>query len=156
LREGDETPVDGHHHRVHAFAITVPNPSRQFVQLRPLVGFLRPYRMRLAGAALALVVSSLTVLLLGQGLRHIVDQGLRAGDASLLDGAVGGFVADLRDAAFRRVISQSPAYFETTKTGEVLSRLTNDTELLQTVIGSSPSLAVRNTARTNEMPSWYA
>jgi ATP-binding cassette, subfamily B, bacterial len=152
------------------WAIAVPNPSHQFTQLRPLFGFLRPYRMRLAGAALALVLSSLTVLLLGQGLRHIVDQGLRAGDASLLDGAVGGFVtvvvvlaaatgaryylvswvgervvADLRDAAFQRVIALSPAYFETTKTGEVLSRLTTDTELLQTVIGSSLSLAVRNT-----------
>jgi ATP-binding cassette subfamily B protein len=145
-------------------------PPRPFTQLRPLVGFLRPYRVRLAGAALALILSSLMVLLLGQGLRHIVDEGLRAGDASLLDGAVGGFVivvgllaaatgaryylvswigervvADLRVAAFQRVIAMSPAYFETTKTGEVLSRLTTDTELLQTVIGSSLSLAVRNT-----------
>ena len=170
MREGDETPVDECHHRLHAFAIGVPDPSRPFTQLRPLFGFLRPYRLRLVGAALALVVSSLTVLLLGQGLRHIVDQGLRAGDASLLDRAVVGFfavvgllavatgaryyliswigervVADLRDAAFQRVITLSPAYFETTKTGEVLSRLTTDTELLQTVIGSSLSLAVRNT-----------
>lgn len=145
-------------------------PPRPLTQLRPLLGYLRPYRLRLAGAALALVVSSLTVLLLGQGLRHIVDQGLRAGDASMLNGAVGGFVvvvavlaaatgaryylvawigervvADLRDAGFQRVIALSPAYFETTKTGEVLSRLTTDTELLQTVIGSSLSLAVRNT-----------
>ena len=146
------------------------NPSRPLTRLRPLYGFLRPYRLRLTGAALALVVSSLTVLLLGQGLRHIVDQGLRAGDATLLDGAVGAFVAvvcllaaatgiryyliswigervvaDLRGAAFQHVITLSPAYFETTKTGEVLSRLTTDTELLQTVIGSSLSLAVRNT-----------
>jgi ATP-binding cassette subfamily B protein len=143
---------------------------RPFAQLRPLFGFLRPYRMRLAAASLALVVSSLTVLLLGQGLRHIVDQGLRAGDAAMLDGAVALFivvvgvlaaatgarfylvswigervVADLRQAAFQRIIALSPAYFETTKTGEVLSRLTTDTELLQTVIGSSLSLAVRNT-----------
>jgi ATP-binding cassette subfamily B protein len=143
--------------------------SSSFVRLRPLTGFLRPYRLRLAGAALALVLSSAMVLLLGQGLRHIVDQGLQAGDASLLDAAVGGFiavvallaastgaryylvswigervVADLRIAAFRRVIAMSPGYFETTKTGEVLSRLTTDTEVLQTVIGSSLSLAVRN------------
>ncbi len=139
------------------------------VRLRPLAGFLRPYRLRLAAAGLALVLSSLTVLLLGQGLRHIVDQGLGAGDASLLDATVGAFiavvallaastgaryylvswigervVADLRIAAFRRVIAMSPGYFETTKTGEVLSRLTTDTEVLQTVIGSSLSLAVRN------------
>ena len=145
-------------------------PPRPFSALRPLAKFLRPYRLRLVGAAVALVLSSLMVLLLGQGLRHVVDQGLRSGDASLLDAAVGGFivvvgllaaatgarfylvswigervVADLRVAAFGRVIAMSPAYFETTKTGEVLSRLTTDTELLQTVIGSSLSLALRNT-----------
>ncbi|HMA49723.1 MAG TPA: ABC transporter transmembrane domain-containing protein, partial [Magnetospirillaceae bacterium] len=131
--------------------------------------FLRPYRRRLVAASVALVVSSLTVLLLGQGLRHIVDQGLQQRDATLLNQAVLGFivvaavlalatgarfylvswigervVADLRAAVFGRVIGLSPAYFETTKTGEVLSRLTTDTELLQTVIGSSLSMALRN------------
>ena len=131
--------------------------------------FLRPYRRRLVAASIALVVSSLTVLLLGQGLRHIVDQGLQQRDATLLNQAVLGFVivaavlalatgarfylvswigervvADLRAAVFSRVIGLSPAYFETTKTGEVLSRLTTDTELLQTVIGSSLSMALRN------------
>jgi ATP-binding cassette, subfamily B, bacterial len=140
-----------------------------YSNLRPLLGFLRPYRLHLAGAAVALVFSSLTVLLLGQGLRRIVDQGLKAGDAGLLDRAVGAFlvvvvllaassaaryylvswigervVADLRVAVFNRVIALSPAYFETTRTGEVLSRLTSDTDLVQTVIGSSLSLAVRN------------
>ena len=120
-------------------------------------------------AALALVLSSLTVLLLGQGLRHVIDEGLRAADPASLDRSVGAFfavvvvlalstggrfylvswigervVADLRVAVFNRVISMSPAYFETTRTGEVLSRLTTDTELLQTVIGSSVSMALRN------------
>ena len=137
--------------------------------LGKLAPFLRPYRRRLFAASVALVVSSLTVLLLGQGLRHIVDQGLQQRDATLLNQAVLGFVvvaailalatgarfylvswigervvADLRAAVFGRVISLSPAYFETTKTGEVLSRLTTDTELLQTVIGSSLSMALRN------------
>lgn len=141
----------------------------QFSRLRPLFRYLRPYRSHVVGAALALIVSSLMVLLLGQGLRHIVDQGLRAGDAALLNRTVVAFigvvvalaiatgarfylvswigervVADLRTAAFARVIALSPAYFETTKTGDVLSRLTTDTELLQTVIGSSLSLALRN------------
>ncbi|MDR3437042.1 ABC transporter transmembrane domain-containing protein [Telmatospirillum sp.] len=141
----------------------------RLARLRPLSGYLRPYRWRLAGAGVALIISSLMVLLLGQGLRHIVDQGLRAGDASLLDRTVIAFcvvvvllaaatgarfylvswigervVADLRIAAFRRIIGLSPAFFETTKTGDVLSRLTTDTELLQTVIGSSLSLALRN------------
>jgi len=137
--------------------------------LGKLSPFLRPYRRRLVAASVALVVSSLTVLLLGQGLRHIVDQGLQQRDATLLNQAVLGFivvaavlalatgarfylvswigervVADLRAAVFGRVIGLSPAYFETTKTGEVLSRLTTDTELLQTVIGSSLSMALRN------------
>src|SRR5579859_2641413 len=110
--------------------------------LGKLSPFLRPYRRRLVAATVALVVSSLTVLLLGQGLRHIVDQGLQQRDATLLNQAVLGFI--VRAAVFSRVIGLSPAYFETTKTGEVLSRLTTDTELLQTVIGSSLSMALRN------------
>jgi ATP-binding cassette subfamily B protein len=144
-------------------------PIAPIAVLGKLSPFLRPYRRRLFLASIALVVSSLTVLLLGQGLRHIVDQGLQQRDATLLNKAVIGFiivaavlalatgarfylvswigervVADLRAAVFSRVISLSPAYFETTKTGEVLSRLTTDTELLQTVIGSSLSMALRN------------
>jgi len=144
--------------------------QRPVAILKKLAPFLRPYRRRMMVAGVALVISSLTVLLLGQGLRHIVDQGLQQRDVTLLNQAVAGFiivsavlalataarfylvswigertVADLRAAVFSRVISLSPAYFETTKTGEVLSRLTTDTELLQTVIGSSLSMALRNT-----------
>src|ERR1700758_1584574 len=144
--------------------------ERPIAILQKLSPFLRPYRRRLVLAGIALVISSLTVLLLGQGLRHIVDHGLQQRDATLLNQAVIGFiivaavlalataarfylvswigertVADLRAAVFSRVIALSPAYFETTKTGEGLSRLTTDTELLQTVIGSSLSLALRNT-----------
>ena len=143
--------------------------EHQTLSLKRLGPFLRPYRLRLIAASVALVTSSLGTLLIGQGLRHIVDQGLQSKDAALLNGAVAGFigiaallaiatgirfylvswigervVADLRVAVFNRVISLSPAYFETTKTGEVLSRLTTDTELLQTVIGSSLSMALRN------------
>jgi ATP-binding cassette subfamily B protein len=143
---------------------------RPLAILKKLSPFMRPYRRRLILAGIVLVISSLTVLLLGQGLRHIVDQGLQQRDTTLLNRAVAGFiviaavlalstamrfylvswigervVADLRAAVFGRVIALSPAYFETTKTGEVLSRLTTDTELLQTVVGSSLSLALRNT-----------
>ncbi len=107
--------------------------------------------------------------MLGQGLRYLVDAGLKASNTDLLDRAVGillatvlvlalstycrfylvswigeRVVADLRKAVFDRIIAMSPAYFEMTKTGEVLSRLTTDTTLLQTVIGSSVSLALRN------------
>jgi ATP-binding cassette, subfamily B, bacterial len=137
--------------------------------LIPLLRILRPYWLGILGASLALIVSAATVLVLGQGLRRLVDQGLRGGDTALLDHAViallgmvlvlaastyGRFylvswvgeraVADLRRAVFDRIIALSPAHFETTKTGEVLSRLTTDTALLQTVIGGTLSQALRN------------
>src|SRR5258708_8972246 len=138
-------------------------------QLVPLYRFLRPYWRRILGAGIALVISSAAVLVLGQGLRYLVDAGLKASNTHFLDQAVGillatvvvlalstycrfylvswigeRVVADLRKAVFDRIIAMSPAYFEMTKTGEVLSRLTTDTTLLQTVIGSSVSLALRN------------
>ena len=143
--------------------------GRSLLSLLPLLRFLGPYRLQLAGAGIALVISSATVLLLGQGVRHVVDEGLSAANAALLDRTVGALiaivavlalstysrfslvswigervVADLRIAVFDRIVGLSPAYFETTKTGEVLSRLTTDTTLLQTVIGSSVSMALRN------------
>jgi len=146
-----------------------PPPLSALLQLAPLYRFLRPYWLRILGASVALLISSATVLMLGQGLRYLVDEGLRASDTGLLNRAVGlllatvvvlaastyfrfflvswigeRVVADLRKAVFDRIIAMSPAYFETTKTGEVLSRLTTDTTLLQTVIGSSVSLALRN------------
>jgi ATP-binding cassette subfamily B protein len=143
--------------------------SRTLLSLLPLLRFLRPYRLRLVGATIALVASSAMVLLLGQGVRQVVDQGFRAGNAAMLDRTVGllaatvavlalatysrhylvswigeRVVADLRVALFNRIIGLSPAYFETTNTGEILSRLSTDTTLLQTVIGSSVSMALRN------------
>jgi ATP-binding cassette, subfamily B, bacterial len=146
-----------------------PARSRDFRSLRALLGFARPYRLRLVGAGLALILAAGTVLALGQGLRRLVDQGFRSGDAATLDTAVtvligvivllavstaGRFylvswigertVADIRCALFERVIALDPAFFETRRTGEILSRLTADTTLLQTVIGSSFSQALRN------------
>src|SRR5258708_32046915 len=138
-------------------------------QLVPLYRFLRPYWQRIIGASVALVISSATVLVLGQGLRYLVDLGLKTSNTDLLDWAVSlllgtvlvlalstywrfylvswigeRVVADLRKAVFDRIIAMSPAYFETTKTGEVLSRLTTDTTLLQTAIGSSRAPALPN------------
>ena len=143
--------------------------GRSLLSLLPLLRFVLRYRLQLAGASVALVISSGAVLLLGQGLRNVVDQGLSAADPALLDRTVGALlavvvllaistysryslvswigervVADLRIAVFDRIVALSPAYFETTKTGEVLSRLTTDTTLLQSVIGSSVSMALRN------------
>jgi len=137
--------------------------------LSKLFGFVRPYWLAAVGAAVALVVAAGTVLALGQGLRTLVDKGFSSGDAGLLDTALlvmlavilllaaatysrfylvswigERVVADLRRAIFAHVIKLSPGFFEVTRTGEVLSRLTTDTTLLQMVIGSSASVALRN------------
>ncbi|MEN8198251.1 MAG: ABC transporter transmembrane domain-containing protein, partial [Pseudomonadota bacterium] len=137
--------------------------------LSALLGFVRPYWLAAAGAAVALVVAAGTVLALGQGLRMLVDKGFSSGDSGLLDTALlvmlavilllaaatysrfylvswigERVVADLRRAVFDHVVRLSPGFFEVTRTGEVLSRLTTDTTLLQMVIGSSASVAIRN------------
>ena len=131
--------------------------------------FLAPYGWRVAAAVLALVTTALATLALGQGLRILVDDGFSGNDPATLDRALlmlvglsvilaGGFfaryylvswlgervVADLRNAVFARVVALDPGFFEVTRTGEVLSRLTTDTTLLQTIIGSSASMALRN------------
>ena len=136
--------------------------------LRRLAPFLRPYARVVLGALLALVLAAGAVLMIGQAIRRIVDHGF-AGDGALIDqyflallGVVallaaatfGRFylvtwlgerlVADLRKAVYDHVIGLSPAFFEMTRTGEVLSRLTADTTLIQSVVGSSASVAMRN------------
>ncbi|MFQ6018217.1 MAG: ABC transporter transmembrane domain-containing protein [Kiloniellaceae bacterium] len=143
--------------------------SRQLGQLRQLWRFVRPYRLRVLGALAALTVAAATVLVLGFGLRKLVDEGFASGNAALLDQAVSVLfgvvlllaaasyarfylvswigervVADIRRAVFDRVVTLSPAYYEVTRTGEILSRLTTDTTLLQMVIGTSASIALRN------------
>lgn len=143
--------------------------TANFKALIALLRFVRPYLGAALGAALALVVAAGTVLALGQGLRMLVDRGFNSGNVGLLDAALlvllvvilllaaatyGRFylvswigervVADLRRAVFDHVVKLSPGFFEITRTGEVLSRLTTDTTLLQMVIGSSASVAMRN------------
>jgi ATP-binding cassette subfamily B protein len=143
--------------------------SRDLGQLAYLWTFVRPYGRQVSGAMVALFVAAGTVLAIGIGLRSLVDDGFASSDASLLDNAVmvllavvllmaaasytrfymvswigERVVADIRRAVFNHVITLSPAYFEITRTGEVLSRLTTDTTLLQMVIGSSASVALRN------------
>ncbi len=131
--------------------------------------FVRPYGLQLAGAMTALLIASGTVLGLGMGLRRLVDEGFSAGNTALLNQAVlvlfgvvallalavyarfylvswigERVVADIRRRVFDHILTLSPAYYELTRTGEVLSRLTTDTTLLQTVVGSSVSIAIRN------------
>jgi ATP-binding cassette subfamily B protein len=131
--------------------------------------FLKPYRRQVAYAAAALLVAASAVLAVGQGLRSVIDHGFGAGDAAELDRALAlmlGIVivlaastytrfyfvawlgervtADLRRTVFDHLLRLPPQFFELTRTGEVISRLTNDTTMLETVIGSSASMAVRN------------
>jgi ATP-binding cassette subfamily B protein len=142
---------------------------RDLRPLRGLLPYLRPYGWQIAGAMLSLTVAAVTMLAMGQGLRLLIDQGFAAGNPGMLDrmllvllvvtvllgaAAFGRFflvswvgervVADLRQAAYRHVLRLSPGYFEHTRTGDILSVLTTDTTLLQVVIGSSVSIALRN------------
>ena len=138
--------------------------------LTGLVPFLKPYRMALGFAALFLLLAAGTTLAFPWVLRQLIDQGLSTGaSAEQLSGnflqlfgvaaALAVFSAgryytvswlgeritgDLRNAVYGHVLKQSPAFFETTQSGEVLSRLTNDTTLVQTVVGSSFSMGLRN------------
>ena len=131
--------------------------------------FVTPYRSRVAGALLALVLTALVTLAIGQGVRMIIDQGFVQQSMEQLNRAVaftiglailmavGSYAryylvswlgervaADLRRRVFDHLVTMQPSYFETTRSGEVMSRLTTDTTLLQTILGTSFSMALRN------------
>nr|WP_295714349.1 ABC transporter transmembrane domain-containing protein [uncultured Halomonas sp.] len=146
-----------------------PNPR---VLLR-LLGLLRPYRTRLALAGLALLMASGSVLLLGNGLRLVIDRGFLAADQQALAQMLGlmlavvtvlalasalryyqvtwigeRLAADLRQRVFDHLLTLEPSFFESASdgraAGEIASRLTADTSVLQSLFGSSVSLALRN------------
>jgi ATP-binding cassette subfamily B protein len=146
-------------------------PVRSLSGLRP---YLAPYRGRIAAAVAFLVLAALATLAVPIALKSLIDQGLVAADPGerilalrehffalfAVGAALGLFsagrfymvtwlgervTADLRNAVYAHVVRQSPEFFETTQTGEVLSRLTTDTTLVQTVVGSSLSMGLRNT-----------
>jgi ATP-binding cassette subfamily B protein len=144
-------------------------PRAEIGALRGLLPYLAPYKAAIAGALVALTVAASAVLVMGVGLRTLVDQGFRGGDTSLLDNALIGLlvvisaltaatyarfflvswigervVADIRRNVFNHVLGLSPGFFEITRVGEVLSRLTADATLLQSVVGSQVSVALRN------------
>jgi len=138
--------------------------------LRALIPFLRPYRAVLAAATAALLVASAAMLTLPVALRELIDHGLAAKDASTINRYFLGFlgaaviygifaalrfylvswlgervVADLREAVYRRVVRMDPLFYEITRTGEVLSRLTADTTLVQAISGVNLSIVLRST-----------
>ena len=160
--------------RAAAAAATPPaSPARNVKSLGGLLPFLRPYRGRIGLALLFLVLSAISTLVFPVALKSLIDQGLIAVDPGQrvmalrehffalfgVGAALGVFsalrfymvtwlgervTADLRNAVYAHVVTQSPEFFETTQTGEVLSRLTTDTTLVQTVVGSSLSMGLRN------------
>lgn len=138
-------------------------------QLKSILRYLRPYRVQILCASLAVVFTSSAVLGMGAGLRYLVDEGIGKGDAALLDRsfmiligiivllAVATYsrfflvsligervVRDIRKDVYRHLTAMHMGFFEKTRTGELLSRLTTDTTLLQVMIGSSVSIALRN------------
>lgn len=138
-------------------------------RLRMLWPYMASYKGTLIGALIALIVAASAMLGIGQAIRRLVDIGFSAemsdvvnlyflalfGVAALLAVATFGrfylvswlgerLVADLRKAVYGHVISLSPEFFESTRAGEVTSRLTTDTTLIQSVVGSSASIALRN------------
>ena len=147
----------------------VAPPKGELSHLLRLGRFLVPYRWRIAAALLALVVAAGCVLVLGQGLRHVVDAGFGSRDPHLLNAALAAVVgvavvlagatwtrfyfmmsvgermiADLRKSVFAHVLTLSPAFFDSARTGEIASRLTNDSEQLRQVIGFGFSMLLRN------------
>jgi len=148
-------------------------PAQRVKSLSGLLPFIRPYRGRVVLAMVFLVMAALSTLAFPVALKFLIDQGLVATDPGQRVMALRGYfmalfgvgaalgvfsaarfymvtwlgeriTADLRNAVYTHVIQQSPEFFETTQTGEVLSRLTTDTTLVQTVVGSSLSMGLRN------------
>jgi ATP-binding cassette subfamily B protein len=131
--------------------------------------FVAPYRTRIVVAAAALLVAAACFLVIGQGLRRVVDFGFARGDAHALDLALflllgvivvmasatyirfysvswlgERVIADLRRQVFSHLLDLSPGFFEQARTGEMISRLTADTTLLEQIVGTSVSMAARN------------
>ena len=154
--------------------MAAPLPSKDVRSLSGLLPYLRRYRWRIALAVLFLVLAAVSTLIFPLALKSLIDEGLVATDPGervmalrehffalfAVGAALGLFsalrfymvtwlgervTADLRNAVYAHVVQQSPEFFETTQTGEVLSRLTTDTTLVQTVVGSSLSMGLRNT-----------
>ncbi|MHC8334787.1 ABC transporter transmembrane domain-containing protein [Pseudomonas sp. LB3P25] len=143
--------------------------SRQRRAMRLALRFIAPYRWPAVGALLALIVTAGITLSMGQGIRLLVDQGFMTQSPHLLNQSIGLFmllvvglaigtfarfylvswigervVADIRRQVFNHLIYLHPGFYEDNRSSEIQSRLTADTTLLQSVIGSSLSLFLRN------------
>ena len=140
-----------------------------FKSLIPIFGFIKPYKLVALSALLVLLFTSGLNLLLGQGVKYVIDHGFIAGSVEQLTNAVFVMIAlivlfaggtftrfylmswigervcnDIRKAVFNKIIHLHPSYFEVNRSGELMSRLTTDTTLLQSIVGSSFSMALRS------------
>ncbi|TEW51755.1 ATP-binding cassette domain-containing protein [Psychromonas sp. RZ5] len=148
------------------------NPKEKlkaFNSLLPILAFIKPYKLMLSLALLALLVTAIINLSLGQAVKSVIDNGFIAGSAQQLQATILGLVflvallavgtfsrfylmswlgervsADIRKAVFNRIVTLHPSYFEENRSGELMSRLTTDTALLQSIIGSSFSMSLRS------------
>ena len=148
------------------------NPKEKlkaFNSLLPIFAFIKPYKLMLSLALLALLVTAVINLSLGQAVKLVIDNGFIAGSAQKLRETILGLVflvsllavgtfsrfylmswlgervsADIRKAVFNRIVTLHPSYFEENRSGELMSRLTTDTALLQSIIGSSFSMSLRS------------
>lgn len=143
--------------------------AKSLKPLRTLLPFLRPYRRVLLAALAALLTASGAMLVMPVALRFVIDEGFGAQNAELVNRYFIWFllvavvfslfaalryylvtwlgeriVADIRNAVYAKVIRMDPAFFEVTRTGEVLSRLTTDTTLVQSISGVGLSIALRS------------
>lgn len=144
-------------------------PKGKLANLRTLWGFIAPYKAQLFWAGFFLIVAASTVLVVPTALGDIVDKGFSSENARRIDDYFLVFVgivsvmaiataarfyfvtwlgervvADIRKAVYERLITLSPEFFEENRPGEIVSRLTADTTLVQTIVGSSVSIWVRN------------
>jgi ATP-binding cassette subfamily B protein len=147
-----------------------PHQKIAVTKLKPMLHYLLPYKAQIVGAVLGLFVTSGAVLGLGKGISYLVDKGLSGNDPHMLNVAllvltsiigvlaIGTYarfyfitytgelvVADIRRDLYNHLLTLSPEFFEKNKVGDILSRITNDTAIIQMVVGSSLSVALRNT-----------
>ena len=144
--------------------------EQAFKSLLPIFSFIKPYKLMVVMALIALLMTAGVNLSLGQGVKFVIDNGFIAGSEQQLTSAITGLIAlifllaigtfsrfylmswlgervsaDIRQAVFNKIVTLHPSYFEENRSGELMSRLTTDTALLQSIIGSSLSMALRST-----------
>ena len=151
-------------------ALVTTKQTSAWQTLRPLFAFLKPYKFQAFLALAALILTAALNLSIGQGVKMVIDNGFIAGSTEQLKHtilimlslitlvAIGTFCrfylmswlgervcGDIRLSVFKQLVNLHPSYFEDNRQGEIMSRLTTDTTLLQSIIGSSVSMALRST-----------